>query len=102
MERCPTVSRPLSTASLGSAPDRSAPRCAVHPCFGDPCSGHGTCSCGPNATTVCTCDERFAGERCDQCAYGFHFTTYPSCSGVLCKLLPPIVNGYSNGSSNNH
>ena len=91
----------LSTASLGSAPDRSAPRCAVHPCFGDPCSGHGTCSCGPNATTVCTCDERFAGERCDQCAYGFHFTTYPSCSGVLCKLLPPIANGYSNGSSNN-
>jgi hypothetical protein len=44
----------------------------------NPCNDHGVCLDGVDGTGVCTCDERFAGDACQECAEGYD--AYPDCT----------------------
>eukprot|EP01052_Picozoa_sp_SAG31_P031020 SAG31_NODE_3241_length_4506_cov_1.758112_3_plen_721_part_00 len=56
--------------------------CVADPCTPDPCNGHGTCTLRALADryeAVCTCETRFAGAVCNQCAHGGYVRPYPDC-----------------------
>ncbi len=52
--------------------------CITDPCIPDPCNGHGTCG---NATgaAVCTCNDAYIGDYCDEGCSEAAFGTYPDC-----------------------
>ena len=52
--------------------------CITDPCVPDPCHGHGICD---NATSaaVCTCNDAYIGDYCDDGCSEAAFGTYPHC-----------------------
>src|SRR5262245_27682982 len=56
----------------------------VEPVYGDPCKyvlcgPHGTCQADGMGQPFCACDEVYSGERCDDCAPGFHLNLENVC-----------------------
>jgi hypothetical protein len=94
-QRCSSASEPaarsgraglcaVAQALLCAACGDDAVASAVDPVFGDPCkfaqcSGHGSCETDAHGEPICVCDGAYAGERCDQCADGFHRGVEQTC-----------------------
>ncbi len=55
--------------------------CIVDPCFGEDCSGHGTCAVVLDLED-CTCDTGYAGDYCDACDTAGGYVEFPVGSGT--------------------
>ena len=63
---CLTVLIPAAALAFSCKPSTEAD----DPCASDSCSGHGTCE-AVDGLASCTCDERFVGADCSECAEGW-------------------------------
>ena len=75
-----------ATCSQCSAAYEGYPTCAPIACqTHNDCSDHATSVSGTMVTgCVCTCETRFAGSRCEQCATNYE--NYPSCVESTCTV----------------
>lgn len=79
-----TVSASTSVASTGAVTVSSASTArssgsGASPCAGEPCSGRGTCD-DATGVAVCTCEFRFTGDRCEDCAVGYQGPACAACA----------------------